>query len=305
MAERRVCEHCHAELSAKWGQGFCPFCGRSILPLRVAESAKVAGTWVKPQQRKLNGPKKQKRKAPSHEQPLGKHEKTAKNPWLWQTREIEKPPKVSKREKLANLRTFSETSNAPILQFISPLVLLLQNVSTLGLRCLYWFRFNEVSLEKLARQEAALPQYVYKLWCFLLYAYLGCISGMVWECFLSVWDFSVIGRSMFLKPAVFCFFASWLIVRYMLFWMRWIILENIFSNLADIKGARSLKPFAPAALLLWFFGSTYMQVHINRLIWAGVFRPFLRDKTRKEEKSSRVRTTKKEIEGPNEGQLDS
>lgn len=296
MAERRVCEHCHAELSLKWGQGFCPFCGRSILPLRMVESAdQAAATWVKPKQRKLNGPKKRKRMVPTHEQPLGKHEKTARNPWLWQTREVakEKPPKIGRRERLANLRTSAENSTAPILLFVSPFLLLLQNLFTLGLRCQHWFRFNEASLEKVAREETLLPRGVYRLWCCLLYGYLGCVSGMAWECFLAAWDFSAVAKSVLLKPAVFCFFASWLIFRYMLFWMRWIILENIFNNLVDIKGARSLKPFAPAALLLWFFGSIYMQFHINRLIWAGVFRPVLRDKTRQREEK-RAKASKKE-----------
>ncbi len=298
MAERRVCEHCHAELSQKWGQGFCPFCGRSILPLRLVESAKsvAAGTWVKPKQRKLSGPKRRKRMVPTHEQPLGKHEKTARNPWLWQMREVEgeRPPKLSRRERFANLRTSVESSTAPILLFVSPFLLLLQNVFTLGLRGQHWFRFNEASLEKVARPETLLPRGVYRLWCCLLYGYLGCVSGMVWECFLAAWDFSAVAESALLKPAVLCFFGSWLIFRYMLFWMRWIILENIFSNLVDIKGARSLKPFAPTALLLWFLGSTYMQFQINRLIWAGVFRPALHDKTRQQKEKGEAKTQREE-----------
>lgn len=289
-AARRACEHCRAELSPKWGQGFCPFCGQSILPLRAAGMAREAETGLKPAQRKLSAPKKPKRKAPSHESPLGKHERTPENQRLWQSKEAEKPPKLSKRERLANLRTVAETSSAPSLLFVSPLTLFLQNILTLGLRSLYWFRFNEAPLEKLARQEAILPQSVYKVWRAMLCAYILCAAGLLWECFLSVWDFSAVRHSPFARPAIFCFFASWLIFRYMLFWMRWIILENIFSNLADIKGARSLKPFAPAALLLWFFGSAYMQLHVNRLIWSGVFRPFFPDKTRRSERNAETKT---------------
>lgn len=289
--DRRVCEHCHAELSPKWGQGFCPFCGRSILPLTEIEALKAAGAWVKPRQRKLSLKKKPKRKAGTHELPLGRHERTARNPWLWQTQEVEKPPKVPRREMLANLRTAAESSKAPVLFFFSPLMLFLQNVLTLGLRSIYWFRFNEVSLGKLARREAVLPRRLERIWRVTLCAFAACACAILGECILSGWSFSVVRRSPFFVPAVFCFFTSWLVFRYMLFWMRWIILENIFSNLADIKGARSLKPFAPDALLLWFFGSAYMQLHVNRLIWSGVFRPFFRDKTRQNKRAPRTKAS--------------
>lgn len=283
MAERRVCEHCQAELSPKWGQGFCPFCGKSILPLHMLESGITPKSQVKPKQRKISPPRKNKRTHPSHEQPLGKHEKTARNHWFWRKKEDEKEkqPKASKRDRIANLRTSAESSSAPILLFVSPFWLFIQNLITLGLRGLLWFRFNEASLRALVRKETVFPVGVYRLWCFILCTYIGCVFGLLGEGFISVWDYSAVAGSILVKPAIFCFFFSWLISRYMLFWMRWIILENIFSKLADIKGARSLKPFAPAPLMLWFFGVSYMQAQINSLIWAGVFRPFIRDNTRR------------------------
>ena len=291
MSDRRVCEHCRSELSPKWGQGFCPFCGKSILPLRAAQSGGAYKTpvSVKPKHRSQSGSGKARRNAPAHELPFGRHEKTASNARILQSAEgaREKPLKPPKRERIANLRTAAENSKAPVLLFVSPLWLFIQNLFSLGLRGIFWFRFNEKSLRALVRKETELPAGVCGAWCSLVFAYAGCVLGLIAEGFLSLWDFSEIASSILLKPAVCFFLLSWLISRYMLFWMRWIILENIFSSLADIKGARSLKPFAPDALLLWFFGASYMQRAINGLIWANVFRPYLRDKTRRGRKHVR------------------
>lgn len=299
MTERRVCEHCGAELSQKWGQGFCPLCGKSIMPHRVVPRS-VRRTPAQEPERQIQEP------APQASYPTGQYPaepypaaaNSASYPAAAAERpkygippieRVEIPPvprydrqptrkrpqRIPRKDRFDLLMTAAENSQAPVLLFLSPMLLLLQNVLTLGMRGIYWFRFHEDTLETLAHQEAALPPEVPRMWKIFLYCHLACVSCLIWECLFSGWKLSVVVGSVFLKPAVFFFIASSITFRYILFWMRWVIIENVFDHLADIKRARSLKPFAPAALLLWFFGSTYLQLHINRLIWAGVFRPHL------------------------------
>jgi hypothetical protein len=65
--------------------------------------------------------------------------------------------------------------------------------------------------------------------------------------------------------ALCAFAVSFIVNRHILYWSREVIIDELLSNKLDAIRSKAVT-FAPSALLIWFLGAAYLQMHINRMI---------------------------------------
>ena len=72
-------------------------------------------------------------------------------------------------------------------------------------------------------------------------------------------------ESSLIKTGAAVFVASLVINRFILFWSREVIIDELMTNELDVIRSRALT-FAPSPMMIWFVGVPYIQAHINRMI---------------------------------------
>jgi hypothetical protein len=60
-------------------------------------------------------------------------------------------------------------------------------------------------------------------------------------------------------------FISFLFNRYLLYWSREAIIDELLQSRFDAVRSRAVT-FAPSPLMIWFVGVPYIQAHINKMI---------------------------------------
>jgi hypothetical protein len=85
--------------------------------------------------------------------------------------------------------------------------------------------------------------------------------------FFTVWRLNLTAalESRFFIGMAAALFISFLLDRYLLYWSREAIIDELLKSGFDAVRSRALA-FAPSPLMIWLFGAPYIQSHINRMI---------------------------------------
>lgn len=237
MAEiERYCSGCGKIMSAHWSHTHCPICGG-----RVKVNFKQKRVIEKP------------RPKPVREEP---------------------PKKEARKRPIVPVRhtTFSvEAEAAKDTRFLvmSPFLLFLQNAVTFGIRSVFWIYFYLPTLLTMVKPEERIKRSTLYIWLVPYFCMVILFVWGAWELFLSIGDFANILDYDFTRMVLFCMVVSFLVNRYILFWLRRVVMDELFRQTsASIRVPGHI--FAPSPFLLWFVGTAYMQLHINRMVKKNV-----------------------------------
>ncbi|MDR3330997.1 MAG: hypothetical protein LBT08_00070 [Synergistaceae bacterium] len=183
-----------------------------------------------------------------------------------------KPAKVLKRSIKGSVRDHplapvaaQSSALGPRFLTMSPMLLFILNILTLGLRSVFWVNYHLPSLIAMARGTEMLKRSTLSIWLTARASFLTFLGAMAWEFLASAFDTSAPTLSWLLRGAAVALIISLLIDRYVLFWVRNVIMDTLEKSDHDVVKVRTVG-FAQSPLMLWFIGVPYIQFHINRMI---------------------------------------
>jgi hypothetical protein len=234
MAEyKRYCAKNFHPTPPGWNEKYCPICG-SRIKTRIIQKPRAARAHsdVPPEERK---PRFQ-----------------VKSPRL--SRKIVKPNAPG----IFTVMAGKTSVLGPKFPAMSPVLLFLLNTATAGLRSAFWLKNRISSLLLMAKPEEKKIKLPLAAW---LVSY-GAGAVLAAVCAYGA-DYTLSS-----KPFIYalCAFAvSFTVNRYILYWSREVIMDELLSSKLDFIRSRAVT-FAPSAIFIWFFGAAYLQAHINRMI---------------------------------------
>jgi hypothetical protein len=151
------------------------------------------------------------------------------------------------------------------------------NILTFELRSVFWMMHRQPALDAMAmRGEKSRKSAIY-IW-FMAYVVaflLALASGR--ELFMSKMDFIALAASRMPQAATAALVVAFVTGRHSLFWAREVIADAI-ENDRDETVRTKADTFAPSPFLLWFFGTTYLQIYINEITRARSLASFKNSK---------------------------
>jgi hypothetical protein len=244
-----------------WNMPYCPFCGGAVKP--EAPDAKRQYQKEKPIPNKKDRKRWERVRQRLH------------------TVNEEKSAEQVRSEAFDNLRQ------------ASPGGLFMLNIITLGLRSIFWLTDRLSSLEDLARPEEYISRATLYIWLvgYIIAAAMAIVSWSVWpssadilselieysahetmreemtfnDLFLAEWGkILAMPQSIFPIAALCSFSVSFVAGKHVLFWARSVVADAIESDRADVIRTKAAE-FAPSPFMLWFIGTPYLQVHLNKI----------------------------------------
>jgi hypothetical protein len=148
---------------------------------------------------------------------------------------------------------------------MSPLLLFLLNVATVGLRSAFWLKNRIKSLLLMAKPEEKKIKLPLSVWLVSYCASVVLAAAGAYGAAAAESGVDYMLSSNLLIYALCAFAVSLAVNRHILYWSREVIIDELLSNKLDVIRSRAVT-FAPSALFIWFFGAAYLQTHINRMI---------------------------------------
>ena len=237
---RKFCSICFKQAPPDWNEQHCPKCG-GRLKLQLVKKRKIS--QGRPKAYDEDRPKKAR-----------------------------KPPRIKPSRKLVksnpnSIFTAREKSVlGPRFHIMSPGVLLILNVLSMGLRAAFWMMNRTQPLYMMARPEDRNIKTSLSLWIASFCAYFTLLSLVVFDLTANGADITAyLTESLLVRAAAAMFAISFIINRHILYWTREVITDELQMNELDVIRSRALS-FAPSPMLIWFVGVPYIQFHINRMI---------------------------------------
>jgi hypothetical protein len=153
----------------------------------------------------------------------------------------------------------------PKFPVMSPLLLFLLNVATVGLRSVFWLKNRIKSLLLMAKPEEKKIKLPLSVWLVSYCASVVLAAARACGAVASEFGVDYVMPPNLLIYASCAFAVSLTVNRHILYWSREVIIDELLSNKLDFIRTRAVT-FAPSAIFIWFFGAAYMQMHINRMI---------------------------------------
>ncbi|MDR1651924.1 MAG: zinc ribbon domain-containing protein [Synergistaceae bacterium] len=234
---KRYCSECFLPVPPSWNQFYCPACGGRV-KLRIVR--KKQQTQAHPVER------------PREDSP-------------------EKRPKINSARKLTRRGTFDmfaareKSVLGPRFLSMPPVVLFLSNILTAGIRSVFWMMYHMQSLVMMAKPEEKSIRGTLGIWLTTLTASFVTLGAAALDFAVSGFDIDSLPGSIPLRAAAALLAVSFLVSRHIILWCREVIIDNLRGNDLDAVRSRAAA-FAPSALLTWFVGVPYIQLHINRMI---------------------------------------
>jgi hypothetical protein len=148
---------------------------------------------------------------------------------------------------------------------MSPLLLFLLNVATAGMRSAFWLENRIKSLLLMAKPEEKKIKLPLSVWLASYCAGIILAAAGAYRASAAEFGVDYILSSNILRYALCAFVISLVVNRHILYWSREVIIDELLSSKLDVIHSRAVT-FAPSAILIWFFGASYLQMHINRMI---------------------------------------
>lgn len=243
MAEiQRYCSSCSTLMPPNWNQPYCPLCGGRV-KVNIVQ---------RPRQEKRPG------------QPREKREEWAK---------VIAYKKFSNRGNPQAYAGSNRSMLGPRFWSSSPAALFLASLLTLGIRPFFWVKAQLPSLVIMAKADERIKRSTLQLWAAV---HGAALLFLLWG--TAEWFFLNAGRGTPLECGPFrlgciAMVASFLIGRYILMWVREVVMDDLERNEKDAVRAKA-RTFAPAPLGVWFLGPSYLQANVNRMIQKKALRSF-------------------------------
>ncbi|MDR3279941.1 MAG: hypothetical protein LBT23_05470 [Synergistaceae bacterium] len=234
---KRYCGECFLPVPPSWNQRYCPACGGKI-KLRIVK--KKPQTQGRPKNTTPEEPERRPRK-------------------LRATR------KLTKQDTFSMFAAREKSVLGPRFFSMSPAALFILNVVSFGIRSALWIMSHMSSLIMMARPEEKNIKHSLRVWALSFCASFTLFALTAFDFILS--GFAPLGSSgvIMLKSAGGAFLFSFLVSRHILFWCREVIVDELLKSDLDVIKSRA-ETFASSAILTWFVGAPYIQLHINRMI---------------------------------------
>jgi hypothetical protein len=236
---KKYCTECFLPVPPDWNKKYCPSCGGRVKLKLVKKRHNSQGHSRIPETTEPNREKKSR--------PFPLSRKLIKQ----DTRGIFVP-----REK---------SVLGPRFQVMSPALLFALNIFTFGVRSAFWLVNRMPSLLMMAKMEEKNIKSEITLWSASFCASFTLSALSVFN--VAKYDLGLyyLTESSMARAAVSLFVLAFLLNRHMLYWSREVIIDELLKNELDFIRSRAVM-FAPSALLIWFLGIPYIQIHINRMI---------------------------------------
>jgi hypothetical protein len=148
---------------------------------------------------------------------------------------------------------------------MSPALLLIFNALTLGLRSAFWVVNRMSSLQMMAKPEEKNINASIVIWITSFCAHLTLLALTAYNAATQRLGFEYLAESRVIRVCAAAYVLSFIVNRFILFWSREVIIDELRTNELDVIRSRALT-FAPSPMLIWFIGVPYIQAHINRMI---------------------------------------
>jgi hypothetical protein len=166
---------------------------------------------------------------------------------------------------------------------MSPVIIFMLNILSAGLRSTFWLINRMPSILMMAKPEEKNIKFPVVFWLASYFTSLaltaaGALKFAVWRL-----DPAAIPQSRVFQAMIAAWSLSFLLNRYLLYWSREAIIDELQKNRFDAVKSRAVT-FAHSPLMIWFFGVSYIQAHINRMIkkkGLKTYRPPLPTRVRK------------------------
>jgi branched-subunit amino acid ABC-type transport system permease component len=153
----------------------------------------------------------------------------------------------------------------PKFPVMSPFLLFVMSVATVGLRSAFWLKNRINSLLMMAKPEEKKIKLPLSVWLAFYCAGVAFAAAGVYGAAEAEFSVDYMMSSKQLIYALCAFAVSFTVNRHILYWSREVIIDELLSNKLDFIRSRAIT-FAPSAIFIWFFGAAYLQTHINRMI---------------------------------------
>jgi hypothetical protein len=219
------------------------------------------------------------------------------------SRAIKLSRKLTKKDSFSIFEAREKSVLGPRFQLMSPLFIFIANIATLGLRSAFWVVNRMSPLLMLAKPEEKNIKFQTTLWImsFCSYFTLTILVAFNFAAYRPGPEYLI--ESHMSRAALASFAVSFLVNRYILYWSREVIIDELLENELDVIRSRAVT-FAPSPLLIWFFGVSYIQAHINRMIkknWLNAYKPSKGARVRKSPPRDRAKKIKPELaSGPSQ-----
>jgi hypothetical protein len=122
------------------------------------------------------------------------------------------------------------------------------------------------SILMMAKPEEKNIKFPALLWLISYFTFFALTAVTAFK-FFAVWgsNAELMLRSRVFQCAAAASSVSFLLNRYLLYWSRETIIDELLKSGFDTVRSRALT-FAPSPFLIWVFGVPYIQSHINRMI---------------------------------------
>jgi hypothetical protein len=236
---KKYCTECFLPAPPDWNQRYCPNCGGRIKLKLVKKRNASQG----------------RSRMPEEEEP----------------RKERKPRTIKLSRKLAKPDTHSIFSAreksvlGPRFLVMSPVLLFILNILSLGLRSTLWVVNRKPSLLMMAKTEEKNIKSVSSLWMTLFITHFALSAIIIFRIVSYGPDIQYLTGSYLVRAAAAAFALSFIMNRFMLYWSREVIIDELLQNELDVIRSRAIT-FAPSPLMIWFVGIPYIQYHINRMI---------------------------------------
>ena len=241
---RRFCSKCFCQVPPDWNKQHCPNCGGRI-KLKLVKKRNVS---------------QGRNRMPDEDEPRKERKPRSIKP----SRKVVKPGSSGIFEGIFTAREKSVLG--PRFHVLSPAMILILNVLSLGLRSTFWVTNRTRSLFMMAKPEEKSIKTMFTLWIASFCAYFTLTLLVVFSLLIREIDITAYLReSLPVRAAAVIFAASFIINRHLLYWAREVIIDELRTNELDVIRSRAVT-FAPSPMLIWFAGVPYIQYHINRMI---------------------------------------
>jgi hypothetical protein len=238
---KKFCGDCFLPIPPDWNRKYCPRCGGRI-KLKLVNRRKASQA---------------RSRMPEVDEPAGKGKKP---------RRITLSRKLTKQESYGFFAATREKSVlGPRFRAMSPALLFLLNLLTLGLRSVLWVMGRMSSLQMMAKLEEKNIKSLTALWIASFGASITLSALAGYNAAIRGLGLDYLIGSRTAHAAVALFALSFLLNRHVLYWSREVIIDELLKSKLDVIRSRAVT-FAPSPLFIWFLGVPYLQAHINRMI---------------------------------------
>ena len=239
----RFCSECFLPIPSIWTQNYSPCCGARI-KLRIVKKRRPSQARPSPRQA-ADGESKKEKKPP---------------------KKIRVSRKLSSRDTFSMFSYRKKSVLGPKFLSVSPVSLFILGVLTLGIRSVSWVTYHLPSLAMMAKPEEKknIKSATY-LWLLSYFASITLgVAGTIYLFVNSLTPGAALCSTL-MRGAAVSFCVSFLTGRHVLYWSREVIADELASSKIDAVRSRAGE-FAPSALMIWFLGVSYIQLHINKMI---------------------------------------